>query len=105
MSTGRPNRQIERFLAAHASKIHLCRLEERALIPEFSAAIDRLRLGDPTCVEWAVAYMELDPLSFHSGYVKQKLARYLRQIQLENGHKQRLREVILNALRKGNRND
>lgn len=71
--------------------------------PEFEAALDGLRDGDTSGVEYAIAYLEADPWYFRSGYLKGRIARWLRQIDLSERQRERLRTVLLAALQKGSR--
>lgn len=71
--------------------------------PEFEQALELLQLGDPSGAEYAVAYLEADPWYFRSGYLKGRIARWLRQVGLSDDHRDRLRGVILAAIQKGSR--
>ncbi|MHA3774506.1 hypothetical protein ACXR0O_23525 [Verrucomicrobiota bacterium sgz303538] len=57
-----------------------------------------LSSGDPTLVDWAVAYLEVDPFHFRSGYYKSWIIRRLKRAPLARDHKERLRAVVLRAL-------
>jgi len=72
---------------------------------EFNEAIARLRDGDHSGTEFAIAFIEADPWCYHSGYLKQKLARYLRRTPLTEAQRRRLRKAILAAFTKGKRED
>lgn len=72
---------------------------------EFLEQVERLREGDASGVEAAIAYLEADPWHFRSGYLKQTLARHVRRVPLTERQADRLREAILNAWRKGPRED
>lgn len=71
--------------------------------PEFEAALEGLRDGDTGGAEYAIAYLEADPWYFRSGYLKGRIARWLRQVELSESHCERLRTVLLGALQKGSR--
>lgn len=58
----------------------------------------RLSAGDPDLVEWAIAYLEVDPFHFRSGYYKSWLMRRLKRLALMPWHQARLRVVALRAL-------
>jgi hypothetical protein len=73
---------------------------------EFNRAVDDLKAGQNAAgIEYAIAYFEADPWHFHSGYLKQDLARYLRRVLLSDDQRQRLREALLGAITKGRRED
>lgn len=74
--------------------------------PEFEAAIELLRLGEAgEPADWSIAYLEADPWYFRSGYFKASLARWLRQVELSEEQRDRLRGAVLNNLPKGPRLD
>ena len=86
------------------------RLQEEARVareelhsPGFEAALEALRNGDTGGAEYAIAYLESDPWYFRSGYLKGRIARWLRQIDLSERQRERLRTVLLAALQKGSR--
>lgn len=81
------------------------RARERLFNAEFEAGIARLQAGDAVGAEYAVAYIEADPWHFHSGYLKEKLARWLRRVPLTEGHRERLRNAVVAAIQKGRRED
>jgi hypothetical protein len=58
----------------------------------------RLKAGDAEMVDWAVAYLEVDPFHFRSGYHKTLLVRRLKWLVLLPEHQERLRVVVLRAL-------
>jgi hypothetical protein len=72
--------------------------------PEFLARISR-GVATPQDLEDALAFMEVDIWLFHSGYIKQKLARYFRHCTLTKVQRSRLQAVILSALTKGRREE
>jgi hypothetical protein len=49
--------------------------------------LDRLERGDRAALEPAIRYLELDPIRFASGYVKEDLIRYINRVALnERGY-------------------
>ncbi len=76
---------------------------EQLHTPEFEAALEALRSGDTRGVEHAIAYLEADPWYFRSGYLKGRMARWLRQVELRESQRDRLRAVLLAAVQKGSR--
>ena len=73
---------------------------------EFEDGIERLRLGESgEPADWVIAYLEADPWYFRSGYLKASLSRWLRQVTLSEGQRDRLRAAILDNLPKGPRLD
>ena len=57
-----------------------------------------LKTGDGGMVDWAIAYLEVDPFHFRSGYDKSLLVRRLKWLVLLPEHQERLRVVVLRAL-------
>ncbi|ESQ16763.1 MAG TPA: hypothetical protein DDY14_17360 [Chromatiaceae bacterium] len=60
-----------------------------------------IRLGDPACIELAVAYIEADVMISGSGYTRERLARGLCHVPLTQMQKRRLAETFLRQLRQG----
>ena len=86
------------------------RLQEEARVareelhtPAFESALDGLKDGDTSGAEYAIAYLEADSWYFRSGYLKGRIARWLRQVELDELQRERLRAVLLAALQKGSR--
>lgn len=77
---------------------------EAVVRPQF---LDRLRHGSRSSpdIETAIAYLEIDPWHFHSGYIKEELARILRGVALKALQRHRVGEAIVAALQKGKRED
>lgn len=73
--------------------------------PEFLQKLEALKIGDPAGAEAAIAFLEADPWHFHSGYLKGKVAQYLRKVVLDAQQRQRIGVVILTILAKGKRQD
>ena len=71
--------------------------------PEFETALEALQLGDAAGTEYALAYLEADPWYFRSGYLKGRIARWLRQVELSEQQRDRLRAALVASLRKGSR--
>lgn len=94
-------------LKANPAYRHAQRVAEQAHADlhsdEFEAGLEGLRRRDPAGVEYGIAYLEADPWYFRSGYLKGRIARWLRQVELSAPQQERLRQVILAALARGNR--
>lgn len=56
---------------------------------------DRVKNGDARGVEMAIEFLETDPWFFRSGYIKAKLARFLKHVNLSNQQVRRLEKVLL----------
>ncbi len=78
---------------------------DRLFTPEFETAVTRLQSGDDSGTEYVIAFIEADPWCYHSGYKKQKYARYLRRVHLTAPQRERLRTAVLDAFTKGRRED
>jgi hypothetical protein len=59
----------------------------------------RLKDHDPGAIESAVAFLEVDPFFFRSGYIKEDLLEHLRWAPLDQDQKRRLQQVILARIR------
>ncbi len=70
----------------------------RMYAPEFQDAFERLRQGDRDAVEPAVSFLEADPHTFRSGYIKADLVRFLKRINLDPETRRRLRGVLLKVV-------
>lgn len=64
----------------------------------FDADIERLRKGNREALESAVRYLEADPWYPGTGWIKQKLLRYILRMDA-SGYEDRLRRVTLMAAR------
>jgi hypothetical protein len=64
---------------------------------------ERMRAGEPHGVEAAIAFLELDPWCFRSGYAKQKLLGMLSYQELTAEQADRLRQVLVHAVDVGYR--
>lgn len=61
-------------------------------------SLQSLEAGDPELLEIALAFVEVDPYYFRSGYLKKRLFRRLKRLKLSNAHRQRLLQGILDAV-------
>jgi hypothetical protein len=57
--------------------------------------LTRLEMNDSGAIEDAVIFLEVDPIFFRSGYLKERALKYLRWAPLNDDQKRRLRLVIL----------
>jgi hypothetical protein len=75
-----------------------------ALDPYLERACNKERYTKQDLVEFAVCFLEVDPWFFRSGYLKQILLTRLKQSDLGETAKGRLRSVLLDAVaRRGTR--
>jgi hypothetical protein len=65
----------------------------------------RLRGGDPVLVEHSIAFLELDPYVFRSGYAKATIIRCIKWLPFTQAQIQRLQGVVLRALDKCDRQE
>jgi hypothetical protein len=59
----------------------------------------QLEAKDPAAIEDAVLFLEVDPLFFRSGYIKEGILEHLRWAPLNQDRKRRLQQVILARIR------
>lgn len=72
---------------------------DAAYPPGFDDDFEKLRSHiDLKALETAVAFLEADPFFFRSGYIKQKLLRWVRGYQLTPEYIARLQHVILTVV-------
>ena len=62
-------------------------------------ALEHLEAGDSELLELAMAYVEVDPYYFRSGYLKKRLFRRLRRLTLSDAQRRRILQGIIYALR------
>jgi hypothetical protein len=68
---------------------------EAITTPEFWELLERLKSRtDPEALEHAIAFLEADPYFFRSGYIKQKMLRFVRGYDLTED-KARVQDVLL----------
>jgi hypothetical protein len=60
---------------------------------------ERLRNGDPSGAESAIRFLEADPWFTHAGFTKTRLLRRLKQVALGEDQRDRLRQVMIQAVR------
>lgn len=67
------------------------------------ASLSKLNSGDPSVVDIAVQYLEVEPKFFRSGYIAETILRRLKHVDLTSDQVTRLVNVILNSIRHGGR--
>jgi hypothetical protein len=72
---------------------------------DFWAALERLRNGDASAAEPAIAFLEVDPWCFRSGYAKETILRALKRVDVTPRQAKRLRAVVLRAVDSGDRRE
>jgi hypothetical protein len=65
----------------------------------------RLREGDPALVEHSIAFLELDPYVFRSGYAKAAIIRCIKRLSFNHKQTQRLQRAVLRAIDKCDRSE
>lgn len=63
------------------------------------SVVDGLQLGCKACIELSVQYIEDSPMSPHSGYIRERMARALRHVDLSDSQKLRLSEIFMLQLK------
>lgn len=72
--------------------------------PYLKQACEEKRYSDKELIEFAVCFLEIDPVFFRSGYLKQVLLTRLKRSDLREPAKRRLRSVLVDAVnRRGSR--
>src|ERR1051325_11588206 len=62
-------------------------------------SMQQLAKKDAETIEYAVQFLEADPMFFRSGYIKEEILEHLSRNPLNDDQKQRLRKVILERVR------
>jgi hypothetical protein len=78
-------------------------LGREASPPNPQALLSRLDAGDAAAVEEAVAWLELDPFAWNTGYLKSRIMSRLRRVPMSEDHAQRVRVVLLRLMKHGGR--
>ena len=84
-------------LYAEAQKCYW-RLIGEAYPPTFDQDLVRLGEGDPSGLESIVTFLEADPIFDGTGYLKERLSRLLRDVELPAEYAQRLQAVVLSVV-------
>ena len=64
-----------------------------------------LKEQDPAAITTAIAYLKADPYFFRSGYIKQKVARLLKQASLTHAQIQELQDILIVAIQHDRRRE
>lgn len=54
---------------------------------------------DPTAVTIAIEYLEANPYCFRSGYIKAKIAHYLKKALLTQAQKKQIQDILITAIK------
>ena len=60
---------------------------------------DGVQLGDNACIEMAIDYIQADVMGSSTGYIRERMARALRHVQLTEQQKARLAEIFLRQMK------
>jgi len=71
---------------------------DRLCFPGGAAMLERVRSGAPDAVEAAVQFLLADPYHFRSGYLKERLWRWLAHLQLSASASSRLERAAISYL-------
>ena len=59
---------------------------------------DGIEFNDKACIELSVNYIEANVMTSYSGYIRERMARKLRQVELTDNQKQRLATTFIRHL-------
>jgi hypothetical protein len=77
-----------------------------SLIHDWLRQIDKANLSEsPELKDFAITFLEMDPMYFGSGYIKERLLRRLKSAQLDNAEVARLTAVLVDAVRRRGRRE
>jgi hypothetical protein len=60
--------------------------------------LELLKKHDANAIDAALVYLQVNPYYFRSGYIKQQLAHLLKKAPLTKTHKERLLQILLDAV-------
>ncbi|WP_337267481.1 hypothetical protein [Oryzifoliimicrobium ureilyticus] len=81
--------------ATRGKSEHFFKAIEAAYPADFDRDYNLLKKGDARGAEMAIAFLEADPWFFRSGYMKQRLAHFLKRVRLSKTQVDRLETVLL----------
>ncbi|MBV9467758.1 MAG: hypothetical protein JO316_06770 [Abitibacteriaceae bacterium] len=67
--------------------------------PEAEQAIAELKRGNLNFVEPVISFLDKDPYTHGSGYLKEKAWRYLKRVTLTKKEEERLRQIALHCVK------
>ena len=65
-----------------------------------SSVVDGIQVGDKACIQLAIDYIEDNIMCSTTGYIRERMARSLRQVELTEYQKDSLAKTFLNQLDK-----
>ena len=68
------------------------------LDPLIEQVYEKSALDDDELIEFSITFLELNPMFFRSGYVKEEILRKLKRSALSEKQNERLRAVLLDAV-------
>lgn len=101
---GQPSHR-ELFAAVEKAESDRDSLAKQGEPPSGTMLVARLREGRRGAVEEAIGWLEDDPFTLHTGYLKQKVMRCLCQVELSEQDRDRLRGAMLAVCRRGRRQE
>lgn len=72
---------------------------------ESADARARLRAGNPQLLEHAIAFLEVDPFVFRSGYAKATIIRCIKCLSFTQNQLERLRWVVVEIVKRSDRSE
>lgn len=60
---------------------------------------DEIRLSDQELVEFAISFLEIDPMYFRSGYIKETILTKLKRSILKKNQRDRVINILIDAVR------
>ena len=92
--------------AAWQSATGAARAAYEQMYPQaFWDGLVRLQAGDPTELDGALLFLEVDPWCFRSGYVKERIAQLLTRHELSPGQRERFERVLVHLVDVGDRRE
>lgn len=89
------NRQIKKALPERGPEWHSAVADfharfDQLVYPGGSVMLNRVRVGDPAALELALRFLEVDPMHFRSGYLKEHLWNWLKRLDISLSATERL---------------
>lgn len=83
----------------------LTALEKQANPSDFAQLYQGMDKEDPNAIQMAISWLETDPFTRNSGYMKEKIMRRLCRMPMSQDQEERIRKLLLRLITRGPRQD
>lgn len=85
----------EESKTSDTKSVFLEKYDQLAFPGGLEKGISSLKEGNPNAVTTALEFLKINPYFFRSGYIKQEIARILKQISLNNNQIEELQDILI----------